>query len=177
MKRRTFMITTAAGLAGLSGCIDGGGNGNGNGGNNTTGNNSDNDGQNNTGTPELTDTEFEVQDIQSGTEVNEAQVEFDQENSSVGITGTISGSDGCKTAALSNAEYNQEEDELRVEIITRDREDAGDTCTQAIVEINYTATIHFSGSLPHNASVYHNGNMVSGASWMADSASAEAPDS
>lgn len=109
--------------------------------------------------PELTSTDFEVVDQGCGNPVNEATI--DPSGDTVEITGTIAGSDACKTAELADATYDPEADELQVTIATTDREGAG-TCAQCIVEIEYRATATFTGGLPPNVVVRHEGAGESG---------------
>jgi len=103
--------------------------------------------------PTVTDTSFEVTGRESGTQVDEATIQFDAET--VRVDGTIWGSDGCKTAALDSANYDSEADELTVAVVTTDREDADGACTQAIVEVGYRAEIRFTGGYPGTVVVTH----------------------
>lgn len=105
--------------------------------------------------------------------VDDAEIEFDEESGSVVFEGTIRGSDGCKTAALESAEYDGDEDKVSLSVVTRNREDANRRmCTEALVEIDYIATVNFDGEIPHNASVSHDKRATIGASYASDSASA-----
>lgn len=104
--------------------------------------------------PELASTDFEVLRQGCGNQVNEATIESGDDT--VEITGTIAGSDACKTAELADATYDPDTDELQVTIATTDREDAG-ACAQCIVEIEYRATATFTGGLPPNVVVRHEG--------------------
>ena len=104
--------------------------------------------------PEITGTDFEVLDQGCGNTVSEAAVEFADD--AVEITGTIAGSDACKTAQLADAIYDPDADELRVTVETVEREGVG-ACTQCIVEIEYRSTVSFSGGLPPSVVVRHEG--------------------
>jgi hypothetical protein len=104
--------------------------------------------------PEIGGTDFAVLDQGCGNEVNEATVELGSD--AVEITGTIAGSDACKTAELADATYDPNADELRVTVGTVDREGAG-ACAQCIVEIDYRASVQFTGGLPPNVVVRHDG--------------------
>lgn len=100
--------------------------------------------------PSITDTGFSVTGIQSGTQVNEASVSFETDR--VVVTGTIAGTDGCKTAHLADADLT--DGELTLTVATKDRPDAG-MCTQAIVEISYEATVSFEPTPPTSVRVVH----------------------
>ncbi|WP_225307837.1 hypothetical protein [Haloarcula sp. CBA1129] len=71
------------------------------------------------------------------------------------VEGTIWGADGCKTADLTEAAYDSGSDELRISVGTKEQTDAGDMCTQAIMEIDYRATVTFANGLPGTVSVSH----------------------
>ncbi|MBX0322904.1 hypothetical protein EGH21_07660 [Halomicroarcula sp. F13] len=101
----------------------------------------------------MTDSEFTVTGRGSGTQASEASVTFGTD--AVTVEGTIWGANGCKTAALSSADYDATADELTVAVETVDRDDAGDACTQAIVEIDYEATVQFAAGLPGRVVVTH----------------------
>lgn len=105
--------------------------------------------------PQLEETDFEVLDVNCGDEKNEARVEF--EDDAVVVTGTIDGSDACKTAELADASYDPDADEFGIVVETVEGEDAG-ACAQCIVEIDYRATFTFDGSLPPRITVRHEGS-------------------
>ncbi|WP_254273189.1 hypothetical protein [Haloarcula marina] len=102
--------------------------------------------------PRVTDTTFTVSNRQSGTQVDDATVRFGDER--VVVDGTIWGVDGCTTAALTSAEYDDAADELTVAVATT-RETDAEMCTQAIVEIDYEATVAFENGLPGRVVVTH----------------------
>ena len=106
-----------------------------------------------TQTPTMTDSEFTVTRNESGTETDDATVSFD--DTTVTVEGTIWGSNSCQTAELDSADYDDAADELTITVATTEREDAGDVCTQAIVEIDYRATISFERGLPGSVVVTH----------------------
>lgn len=151
MDRRTFLGTASlTGIVALTGCLsDGGGD--------------DTPSATGTGTatptstpapdPMLTDSTFTVVRNESGTENDSASVSADGGN--VVVEGTIWGRNGCQTAELRSVNYDREADELTVSVRTTERDDAGDACTQAVVEIDYTATISFEGGLPDTVVVTH----------------------
>jgi hypothetical protein len=47
-----------------------------------------------------------------------------------------------------------------VAVVVADRADAGDVCTEAIVEIDYRVTVSMSGGLPGTVAVTHDGRTV-----------------
>jgi len=102
----------------------------------------------------MTDSTFTVLRTESGTETDDATVSFD--GATVTVEGTIWGRDGCKTAELASADYDGEADELTVAVATTNRENAGDVCTQALVEIGYRATVEFDSGVPASVVVTHN---------------------
>ncbi|EMA10931.1 hypothetical protein C437_02827 [Haloarcula vallismortis ATCC 29715] len=71
------------------------------------------------------------------------------------VEGTIWGADGCKTAEMTEAAYDSASDELRISVGTKQQTDAGDMCTQAIMEIDYRATVTFANGLPGTVVVSH----------------------
>ena len=63
------------------------------------------------------------------------------------------GEAGCRTAELGSVNYDGEE--LTVAVATTRREDAGDACTQAVVEVDYRATVAFEHGSPDTVVVTH----------------------
>lgn len=109
----------------------------------------------------ISDSRFAVIDRTAAATEPMAGVSFDQSEGLVRITGTIEGSDGCKTAALGAIDYRPDADELQVAVLTNDRPGTGEkACTQALVYISYEATVSFSGGLPSAASVSHDGTEI-----------------
>ena len=101
--------------------------------------------------PELVDSSFEVKDSGPGDEDgNRAEVSFDDV---VTVEGYIIGRNGCYTAELDNADAGT--GGLRMLVRAYEDEDAGDMCTQGLVEIHYEATFEFEGELPANVAVEH----------------------
>lgn len=135
MQRRRFIAAAGTlGAVAAAGCLgsDGGG----------------------TPTPTMTDSSFTVTGIESGTEVDAATVSFGAPT--VTVEGTIWGADGCTTAELAGANYDAEDGELAVEVATRRDEPTGDVaCTQAIVEIDYEATVTVENGPPERVVVTH----------------------
>ena len=130
MKRRSFL--GSVGLAAFAGCVgDGGGS------SSTT----------------ITDAELQVEGIGSGEQIDDATVSV--ADGTVTVEGTIWGPNGCATAELDSADYDADSDELTVAVATTRREDAGDVCTQAIVEIEYRASVSVEGSSPGTVLVTH----------------------
>lgn len=147
MNRRTLVQYLAVGTAALAGCASGGDPGTGD----TSTDTVATDGGADQST--VSDSNFTVTGQESGTQVDEATVQFDAET--VRVDGTIWGSNGCKTAVLGGADYTANTGELTVAVVTTDREDAGDACTQAIVEIGYEAEVRFEGGRPDTVVVTH----------------------
>ena len=104
-------------------------------------------------TPTMTDTEFTVRDSHGGTQTDSATVAVEGET--VVVEGTIWGRNGCQTAELVSADYDAAADELTVAVATTERPDAGDACTQAIVEIDYEARVRFEHGTPGTVVVTH----------------------
>ncbi|MDS0261499.1 hypothetical protein NDI56_19030 [Haloarcula sp. S1CR25-12] len=149
MKRRTLLGTASSvGIIALTGCL-GGGEGDGTPTDTETATETDTD----TPSPTLTDSGFTVVNNENGVQTDNARVSVD--GSKVVVEGTIWGRDGCRTATLGSTNYNTESDELTVDVATTRTEDAGDMCTQAIVEITYRATISFENGLPGSVVVTH----------------------
>lgn len=152
MDRRTLLGLAGTLCVALAGCAGDGGSG---------------DSDTPSPTPTLTETPerpaietatLTVQDITGGQQVDEATVSL--EGGAVVVDGTVWGSDGCKTAVLETADYEVGSETLRVAVATADREDAGDVCTEAIVEIDYRLRVAFSGGFPGTVAVTHDGRAV-----------------
>lgn len=181
MRRRRFLTVTAAAsaLPALAGCTQSGDRSNDDPNDDAT--ESDSPGTQSTDSPtDTTDTDdertdsgdhpttvvedvlvnksFTVTESGSGTERNEATIDFDAEATEVVVTGTIPGANGCKTAELGAVQYDEQADQLSVTVQTIDIPDSGDACTQAIVEIDYEARFTFAESLPSEVSVTHDGS-------------------
>jgi hypothetical protein len=97
----------------------------------------------------LADTTFSVENVGAGSGENEAAVSF---GDGVDVDGTISGKNGCYTASLGSASY--EDGSLTVVVESHEREGSG-ACTQAIVDVEYAATFAFEGPLPGEVVVEH----------------------
>lgn len=110
---------------------------------------------------ELVDAEFEVTGRDNADDVG-AEISFDDGANQVAVTGTIQGSNGCKTAALESVDYSRADDEVHVRVRTKNRKGTDDTtaCTEALVYIGYEATIQFEGGTPRRARVSHDGEGV-----------------
>jgi len=142
--------TAAVGAAFLAGCLDGGPAGDGDDGDDG-GDGGPYDSP--SGTPEstLVDSEFEVTSVMSGTATQAADVSF--EDGTVAVEGTTTGNDGCYTAELRDASY--EDGRLTVTVEAVDDSEEDQACTQALVEIDYEATFQFEGGLPGSVAVRH----------------------
>ncbi|MFB6224692.1 MAG: hypothetical protein ABEH86_13605 [Haloarcula sp.] len=142
MKRRHFLRYGGLGGAlALAGCLDGAPG---------TGETPTDGADENTS---VTETEFSVTERSSGSQTSSATVAFDGER--VVVDGTIWGANGCKTAELTDATYDAAADKLTVAVGTTEMPDAGDICTQAIMEINYRAVVTFKNGLPDTVVVTH----------------------
>jgi len=151
MDRRTLLGTIGAtGIVGLTGCLSGDGSG-------ETPSAAGTATTTSTPTPApdptLTDATFTVVGRQSGTQSDSASVSVDGE--SVVVEGSIWGRDGCQTAELRSVNYDHTASELTIAIGTTERTDAGDSCTQAVVEIDYTAMISVENGSPTTVVVTH----------------------
>lgn len=105
-------------------------------------------------TPTMTDQNVSIVRIESGQQQDTAGVDVD--GTTVTVEGTVWGSDGCTTAELAEASYDAAADELTVGVATTEREAmATDVCTQAIVEIEYRATVTFENGVPGTVVVTH----------------------
>ncbi|NEU58836.1 hypothetical protein [Halorussus sp. MSC15.2] len=102
----------------------------------------------------LTDSSFDPATAECGKPAGDASVQFSQENGSVTVTGTISGSNTCYTAKLADASYDPESGTLDVTVASVQKGGA-DACAQCIVEIEYEATFSFDGAVPASVSVVH----------------------
>jgi hypothetical protein len=153
MRRRTVLRgVSSAALAGLAGCLGAGDPG------------APDDGTDSpTETPSpptspsttpggtVRDTSFDLVDAGSGMQVDDASVAF---GDPVTVTGTIWGADGCQTAEL--GDVTLADGTLTVVVRTTEREfDGTPACTQAIVELDYEATVTVDGAGPATIVVVH----------------------
>jgi hypothetical protein len=143
-RRRLLQCLGTAGIAAIGGCLGSGP--------------ADDDTPTSTPTtdrPPVVDTvEFSVVGRTSGQQRDTATVSTDE--STVTVTGTIWGRNGCRTARLSGATSDQGAGELTVAVETADEtEETAVACTQAIVEIEYRAVVSMSRGLPDTVVVTH----------------------
>ncbi len=151
MKRRTLLgAIGTTGLAALAGCLDDGG---GDGTPTDTGTATETPTPMPTPAPSLTGSGFEVDSIEGGSQVDSATVSVD--GTDIIVEGTIWGENGCQTAELGSVNYNSDVGELTVPVRTTREPDAGDVCTQQIVEIDYTATVEFANGHPKTVVATH----------------------
>ncbi len=114
--------------------------------------------------PVLQGSSLTVTDVSSGVTETTADIAFRRDANEVQVRGIIQGNDSCKTAAVGDVSYDPEADALAVDIVTVDREGTEEqACAQELVFISYEATVEFSGGLPREASVSHNGQGVGAA--------------
>jgi len=151
MNRRTLLGTlTSAGVAALTGCLgDDGSSGDGN--TTATGNATATETSMSTPTPALSGADFTVTQRTDGTQADSASVSFS--GTDVVVDGSIWGPNGCQTASLGSFTHN--DGKLTVDIGVTERDDAGDMCSPAIVQIEYTATITFEHGTPDTVLVTH----------------------
>lgn len=106
---------------------------------------------------QMTARSFEVLDRGCGEGENSASVRRGQDQ--IEVEGTIRGSNTCYTAELDRAVYDDEADNLTVEVRSYEPDDAT-ACAQCIVDIEYRATFDFQGGTPQEVTVRHNGEHV-----------------
>lgn len=94
------------------------------------------------------DHSFEALDGGCGEGVDEARASFG--DGSVTVTGTISGTDGCRRPRLAGASYDA--DELVVAVETHAD---GEMCSECLVDLDYEATFRFEGAAPGSVVVRH----------------------
>lgn len=95
------------------------------------------------------DATFQVNSVGPGTGENTATVTFAD---GVEVDGVIAGNNGCYTAVLESARLS----DGVLTVLVRAKEEAGqDMCTQSLVDIDYSASFAFEGSLPRRAVVKH----------------------
>jgi hypothetical protein len=99
---------------------------------------------------------FQVTDVSCGDSGNDADVAFDEDANEVVVTGTIAGSDLCRTAGLASVTYDEGEDRSAVVVETRRRAGA-DACGQCIAEIEYDLRLTYD-AVPSEISVTHDGH-------------------
>ncbi|WP_166035380.1 hypothetical protein [Halorussus pelagicus] len=104
----------------------------------------------------LAGTTFEVVNSGCGQPRSEASVAFGDDGSSVVVTGTISGANGCYTAKLANSSYDAETGALDLTVVSMAKEGTA-VCAQCIAEIEYEATVSFADDGPASVSVTHSG--------------------
>ncbi|WP_338727211.1 twin-arginine translocation signal domain-containing protein [Haladaptatus sp. DJG-WS-42] len=150
MNRRKFLVAVAAGgVAGVAGCVSS--TNPGTGGENTT------DDPTTEQSPTLTNTSFTVLSKDCGSEVSEASVSHQPDQSQVQVSGIIFGPSACYTGTLESATYDGESDTLSVHVVT-EQPDEDAMCAQCIQEIQYEASIGFENGLPETVVVTHTTN-------------------
>ena len=111
--------------------------------------------------PTLEGASLTVTDSSSGITETGADIAFRTDTTEVRVRGVLQGDNGCKTAALGEVSYDPEADALGVDVVTVDREGVErQACTQELLFISYEATVEFSGGLPQEVSVSHDGQGV-----------------
>ena len=85
---------------------------------------------------------------------NEASVAIENDGSRVVVTGTITGENGCRTATLDSVRIDA--GEVRIVVATERPPDADAACSQALVGIDYRATVTVERR-PESVTVIHRG--------------------
>lgn len=109
------------------------------------------------GTPvSLAGSSLKLLDSGCGNPTDEASVQFEPDSTTVVVSGTIWGSDGCAVPTLADVRYDGQADELSVTVTTKNRQtEEPMACIQCIVELDYRATVEFDGGLPESVTVTH----------------------
>jgi len=114
--------------------------------------------------------EFAVEGIQSASgDEGESDAEFNEDEGSIVVSGTIIGNNGCAVARLTEAYVEDGALNIDVETVSN----GGEMCTQQLVAIGYTATLTFDGEIPNEVSVSHDGEGIMGAAYESNRVSAE----
>ena len=101
---------------------------------------------------------FEVVSSECGQGENRADVSRSDDR--VDVDGTIGGSNGCYTAELQDATYDDGADELTVAVRSYDDSDGGEVCQDCIVDVDYRASVEFRDGTPGEVTVVHDGDHV-----------------
>lgn len=125
--------------------------------------------------PTLQASSFAVTDVRSDSAENAADAEFNEDEGTLVVTGTIVGSNGCMTADMGSASYDPDADRFDVNVVTTEREDSG-MCTQQLIGIDYEATFSFENGIPSGVSVSHDGDGIMSAGYGSSSATASDTD-
>lgn len=75
------------------------------------------------------------------------------------VAGILSAPNPCHSASLASAEYDADADRLTVSVEAVEDEDAA-MCTECVGAIDYNAEIGFSGGLPGEVRVNHDGKRI-----------------
>lgn len=148
--RRGVLSSAVGGVLGLAGCI--------------TNANEDEDepetekpeDETDHGMNEITETEFDVLDIQSGTGEDSASVTF--EKNCVFVRGTIMGRNSCYAAQLANVFLS--DGTCTVVLESYEDADEGEMCAAVLVDIEYEVRIEFNPRTPDTVVIEHNSDTV-----------------
>lgn len=110
------------------------------------------------GSNEMVGRSFEVVGTECGQGVQRATVE--RSGNRVDVDGTIRGQNGCYTAELEDATYDEGADELTVAVRAVDGSSDRESCQECIVDVDYRATFEFRDGTPDEVSVHHDGDHV-----------------
>jgi hypothetical protein len=153
MRRRELLSAVGAAVgSALAGCTGSGGPDPGTGGGSADDDagGDDSDGTETPATPAMTDQS--LAGIDGCPERNGASVSWSE--TTVTITGCITGRNGCAVPVLGSAAYDAAADELSV-TVTTEQDDSGGACTQALTDLGYEATMTFEDGLPGRVVVSH----------------------
>lgn len=122
-----------------------------------------------TSAPTVVESSLSVVDVSQRDQRETAEPSFDPDANTVVIEGTIQGSDSCKTAALGSLSVDA--DRLTVDVVTENREGTDNqVCAQALVHIDYRATITFENGIPTEVAVSHDGDGIASGGYSSASA-------
>lgn len=105
---------------------------------------------------DITGTEFDILDIQSGIGEDSAAVTF--ENDCVCVRGTIMGRNSCYTARLADVFLSNETCTVAIESYEDANE--GEMCATVLVDIEYKVRIEFDSRAPNTVVIEHNDETV-----------------
>ena len=124
----------------------------------------------------ITDTSIETRSKDCLMEDPATDIAFEDEAGRVVVTGVIEASTPCHDAILREASYDADADRVSVDVGTEDDGTTGEGsegCVDCVGGIAYEVVVEFSGDVPREASVAHDGQGLASAAH--DSASATPP--
>lgn len=109
------------------------------------------------GSNAIVDRSFEVGGAKCGQ--GEQRADVTRGEARVDVDGTSRGRNGCYTAELADATYDDGADELTITVRAYEDGD-GQYCQQCIVDIDYRASVEFEDGTPATVRVLHDGEQV-----------------